>query len=122
MKLKGIVLGISCAVGLMVVGFAKPASATAGSLTCDGGMIYVDFQQMSPTNTRLQFGCWSGGVEKDFYSYTGSASCTGDNVTLDTLKGFKASAESALLSGKQIIVYYDLCGSSMYTSTFSLRR
>jgi hypothetical protein len=116
--------GIALALVIATIVFVhpSPASATAGSLTCDGGMIYVDFQQMSATNTRLQFGCWSNGVEKDFYSYTGAGSCTGDNVSLETLKGFKASAEAALLSGKQIGVYYDLCGSTMYTSTFSLRR
>ena len=120
MMLKRLGTAFALALGIIVLGRSAPAAAAV--VTCDGGLIYVDFQQMSSNNTRLQFGCWSGGVEKDFYSYTGNSSCTNDNVTLETLKGFKSSAEAALLSGKQVIVYYDQCGSTNYVSTFSLRR
>ena len=96
----------------------------AASISCDGGIDYVDYGQASSSNTVLQLGCISGGAVQHFYAYTSQGSCTGENKTLDTIKGWKSMAEGALLGGRSVILYYNTCGSPAknYISTFSLRR
>ena len=117
-------LGLLLALGTGICVSVAARPAAAASLSCDGGIDYVDYTQVSSSNTLLQIGCISGTTVHHFYAYTSQGSCTGENRTLDTVKGWKSMAEAALLGGRSVILYYNTCGSPVknYISTFSLRR
>jgi hypothetical protein len=50
------------------------------------------------------------------------AACTTNNQTIDTLKAWQSLAQAALLSGKQLKIYYNVCGSTNYITAMDLNQ
>jgi hypothetical protein len=46
--------------------------------------------------------------------------CSANNQTIDTLKAWQALAQSALLSGKNLRIYFTSCNGVLYISTVDL--
>jgi len=46
--------------------------------------------------------------------------CTDNNQTIDTIKMWQSLAQAALLSGKQIHVYFNVCGGINYITQIDL--
>jgi hypothetical protein len=76
------------------------------------------------TNHVMNFSCFSGGTERTFFVYTGGApgSCSSYHRNIETWRYWKTSAETALLSGRVVHVYYDVCNGNNHVTAFSLRR
>jgi len=50
------------------------------------------------------------------------AGCTANNQTMDTLKGYQSMAQAALLAGKTVKIYFNVCGGSNYISGLDLNQ
>lgn len=98
---------------LAVAGFAMSsnvAHADTSPTICDGGVSFVDFDNWNG-GARLTVGCYSAGTENLFYGYVsanGGTQCS-NNVPLDIIKVWKATADEALLAGKQLHIYWAAC-------------
>jgi hypothetical protein len=87
---------------------------------CDGGVLYVDFDYSA--GGRLSVGCLSGGATYAYYAMVNAPTCASANVPLEILKIWKATVDEALLSGKQIHVYWYPCSEGNRIAAISLRR
>lgn len=48
------------------------------------------------------------------------AGCTANNQTIDTIKAYQSLAQAALLAGKNVRIYFAVCNSVNYITTFDL--
>lgn len=53
---------------------------------------------------------------------TAGAGCTANNQTADTLKAWLSIAQASLLSGKNVLIYYNVCGGSNYIAAIDIYR
>jgi hypothetical protein len=109
---------------LLAVGFAistSMAHAETSPTTCDGGIPWVDFDYT--WGGRVLVGCISGGTEFSYFGMVNGGTACANNVSIDVVKTWKATADEALLSGKKLIIYWSACsdGRKQITS-MSLRR
>lgn len=85
---------------------ASPESTTVGVIEYFSGTLIV--QDASGVNFYGQLGTQTG--------------CTANNQTLDTLKIWLSLGQAALLSGKNVKIYFATCGGINYISAFDLDR
>ena len=113
------------ALAFIVSSFAA-GEAEAASVTCDGGIDWIDFRQMSSSNSELLFGCRSStGTTTNFYAYTGAGTCSQYNQNPDTLKFWFAMVQGWALSSKRVQIYYETCAGASQPNritAISLRR
>jgi hypothetical protein len=58
---------------------------------------------------------------QNYHAVTSAVSgCTANNQSLDTLKVWASMAQSALLSGKRLKIYFTACSSFSYINTLDL--
>ena len=114
-------LSIAFAVSALSLSFGMIGEAQAATYTCDGGLDYVDFGP-DGSGMGLQFGCITGSTVRHMNSYTASDVCTAQNVSTDVMKGWLAMAQAALLSGRQLVVYYTSCGGRNRIDFVSMRK
>jgi hypothetical protein len=108
------VLGtVAVLVGLSVMATSTPAFATcANGVTpgsnCQGTPVSPNLVEYGTSGLIVQV---NGGT--NYYGQlTAQSGCTGNNQTTETLKQWLSLAQAALLSGKQLRVYYNICGSN----------
>jgi hypothetical protein len=101
-------------IGLLTAVVARTNQANAAMVECSS-ITWVD--TAPDYGGSLLVGC--SGTNYAAYVNNGS---TCRNVSMDTLKIWKATAESALLSGKKLQVYYTSCGGAYRIDAISLRK
>jgi hypothetical protein len=105
-------IALTLAATLTIVASSKRASASTGFVTGPVSIIeYVQgslLVQMTSVNYVAQLATATG--------------CTANNVTIDTIKAFQSLAQSALLSGKTLRIYYTTCNSAQYINTMDLNQ
>lgn len=103
-------------------GFAIAATSTNAFADCTNNLAPASNCSAAPATVALvEFGPTAGliiqqivsGVFKNYYGQlSAQAGCTAQNQSADTLKQWSAMAQAALLAGKQLKVYYNVCGSN----------
>jgi hypothetical protein len=96
-KKRSLAVMVALAAAFVLTGTSR--SALASNVTCAPNQVEYPQRlmiQCAPTN-------YVG-------SLTAPSGCSGDNQTIDTLKMWMSLAEAAVLSGKRLTIYYDVCG------------
>ena|SRR5438552_17158060 len=106
-------LRLLLAVAVVVVAMARATSAwavTSPETTTVGLIEYMSGTLIIQDAT---------GV--NFYGQTGTqAGCTANNQSIDTLKLWLSLGQAALLSGKTVKIYFNVCGGINYISALDL--
>ena len=82
----------------------SPESTTVGVVEFLPGSLLI--QDAAGNNFTAQLATQSG--------------CTGNNQTIDTIKSWLSLGQAALLSGKTVRIYFNVCGGANYIAGFDL--
>ena len=101
----------------------RASAQTASFAACNGGIEFIDLVALGSSNTRLHIGCIENGVTKHVMAHVQEPGFPQYNRNLETLKLFASHAQTALLSGKQLQVYFDaISGGNNVITALSLRK
>ena len=116
---------IALAMGLVLIGASVPAFATSTPGTPAVGKVNI-IEWISPTgvggNTLLIQTNQNGTLVNYFAQIATQAGCTENNQNIDTIKIWQSQAQAALLAGKNLKVYFNICNSQNYITTMDLNQ
>lgn len=102
---------------------ASAQTITPSFAACNGGIEFIDLVALGTSNTRLHIGCIENNVTKHVVAHVQEPGFAQYNRNLETLKLLTSHAQTALLSGKQLQVYFDaISGGNNVITALSLRK
>ena len=104
-KSRGLLASLGLLAGVAVSSVAATADAT-GSPTTPTTVIMVEYSSYATGTLTVQV----AGSVNYFGQVSAQTGCTANNQTVDTLKMWQSLAQAALLSGKTVKIYYNVCG------------
>jgi hypothetical protein len=109
-KTRGLLTLLCLAAGLAIGTTSRLAEAADTGLTTLNAVEYMQGTVLLQTANGVNY----VGV------LTAGAGCTTHNKTIDTLKSWQSLGQAALLSGKNVKIYFTACGGTNYISAVDI--